>query len=254
MAFIDLFSDNAALYASARPHYPAALFDFIASIAPAARSVWDCATGNGQAAVSLARHFDAVYATDPSSEQIANAVPCKGVEYSIQQAESTSFANASFDAVCVAQALHWFDLPTFFREAQRVMKPHGVFAAWGYAWFTVSPEFDAVFKCHILDVIAADWAPQNALLWRAYKDVNMPFDSILAPTLRIEESWTLHQLLAYVHSWSATRRCIARNGAAFFNQAELRLSQCWGAPDSRETVFMPIHLLVGANNNRGSKS
>lgn len=254
MAFLDLFSDNAALYASARPHYPDDLFDFVASVAPAVRSAWDCGTGNGQAAVSLARHFGAVYATDPSFEQIANAVSCKGVEYSIQKAESTSFPDANFDAVCVAQALHWFDLPTFFREAQRVMKPHGVFAAWGYTWFTVSPKFDAAFKRHILDVIAPDWAPQNALLWQGYKDVNMPFDSILAPTFRIEESWTLHQLLAYVHSWSATRRCIGRIGSSFFDQADLHLAQHWGEPGSREKVAMPIHLLVGEHKNGGSKS
>jgi ubiquinone/menaquinone biosynthesis C-methylase UbiE len=48
----------------------------------------------------------------------------------VQSAESTTFIDESFDAVCVAQALHWFDYELFWPEVQRVLKPSGVFAAW----------------------------------------------------------------------------------------------------------------------------
>lgn len=245
MSFLDLFSDKAALYASARPRYPDELIRFIAAQAPRTQCVWDCGTGNGQAAVSLASHFDLVCASDPSSEQIAHAIACDGVEYSVHPAERTAYPAKHFDAVCVAQALHWFDLPAFFREVLRVTKPQGIFAAWGYDWFKVSPAFDAAFKEHILAVIAPDWAPQNRILWNAYRDVALPFTELSTPSFLMRESWTLPQLLAYVHSWSATRRCMERQGTAFFTEAASALERCWGDAGSHRDIVMPLHLRMG---------
>lgn len=245
MPFLDLFSDRADLYASARPRYPDELFRFIATIAPGTERAWDCGAGNGQAAVSLARYFALVSASDPSEQQIAHALPADRVIYSVQPAETTDFPAASFDAVCVAQALHWFDPSAFFGEVRRVLKPNGVFVAWGYSWFAVMPEVDAIFKRTILDVIEADWAPQNGLLWRGYRDIAMPLTPIAAPTFEIRESWNLYQLLAYVHTWSATRRCMARLGTAFFTRAEAALLEVWGAPETPRAVVMPLAVLAG---------
>ena len=153
MPFLDLFSDKAGLYASARPTYPESLFRFVASIAQLHDRVWDCGAGNGQAALGLAQHFDVVEATDASKQQIENAIPQKRVHYSVQPAEQTNFQAASFDAVCVAQALHWFDFDRFYLEVHRVLKPQGVFVTWGYDWFNVSKDFDTQFERSILEVI-----------------------------------------------------------------------------------------------------
>src|SRR5215204_1138048 len=99
-SFADHFSEKSAQYAAARPTYPAALFAAAAAAAPARERAWDCATGSGQAALGLALHFAHVDATDASAEQVANAKAAPNVSYSVQPAESTSFAPASFDAVC----------------------------------------------------------------------------------------------------------------------------------------------------------
>src|SRR5437588_7173913 len=56
-----------------RPSYPDALFDFLASKCRSRDFAWDCATGNGQAARSLASRFAQVVATDLAPEQIAVA-------------------------------------------------------------------------------------------------------------------------------------------------------------------------------------
>ena len=248
MSFLDLFSENADRYLVARPGYPDALFMFIASHSPGTQSAWDCATGNGQAALSLARHFDSVAASDPSPEQIAQAIPRGGVTYSVQPAESTNFADASFDAVCVAQALHWFDLPVFFDEVRRVLKPQGIFAAWGYDRLSVSPAFDETFKRVILRVIKQDWAPQNAILWDGYENIQMPFTPIETPELSIEVNWNLRQLLAYVHTWSATRRYMERTGNEFLNTAESALELEWGEPESKKNIQMPLHCIAGRHD------
>src|SRR5688500_9928367 len=108
-SFLDHFSQSSREYAQARPTYPDELFRHVAELSPSRDAAWDCATGNGHAARGFARHFAHVEATDASAQQIEHASASSIVTYSVQPAEGTNFAPASFDAVCVAQALHWFD-------------------------------------------------------------------------------------------------------------------------------------------------
>ncbi|MBT9532294.1 MAG: SAM-dependent methyltransferase, partial [Pseudomonas sp.] len=65
-AFVDHFQGVTQHYLNHRPSYPAALFDWLAQRCSQHELAWDCGTGNGQAAVSLAQHFQRVLATDAS--------------------------------------------------------------------------------------------------------------------------------------------------------------------------------------------
>ncbi len=244
MAFADHFSKASDLYARARPTYPDALFDFIASQSPARDRAWDCATGGGQAAQGLARRFALVEATDASGEQIAHALRNPRVRYSVQPAEKTDFADDSFDAVCVAQALHWFELDRFYAEAARVLKPGGVFAAWGYAKQSVTPEFDAAFAEHFLAPLRPYWPTQNAKLWAGYRDVAFPFDPIEAPAFAIEMRWSLAELVAYGGTWSATIRYIAEAAPDFLERVTHALASAWGG-EERRVVTLPLSLRCG---------
>lgn len=85
--FQDHFSTVATRYADCRPHYPAALFDYLATLVPTDATVWDCAAGNGQATHDLAARFAKVIATDASREQIAAAIPHPNVEFRMAPAE-----------------------------------------------------------------------------------------------------------------------------------------------------------------------
>ncbi len=245
MSFIDLFSDSADLYASARPRYPDALINFIARSSPSLDVAWDCGTGNGQAAVDLAQHFKTVWATDPSQAQIDHAIACSGVTYSVQPAEQVTFADQSVDAITVAQALHWFDLDRFFPEARRVLKPGGFFCAWGYSWSHVEPAIDAVMQATILEPIHTYWAAQNASLWDEYRNVQLPFKAVDVPAFSIRMDWTLLQYMAYVHTWSATRRAIQAEGPRFFEAACNQMEQAWGGPERVREVRMPLTVIAG---------
>src|SRR5215467_2575583 len=88
-AFHDHFSEVARRYADFRPHYPSALFDYLATLVPRIATVWDCAAGNGQATLDLAARFDKVIATDASAEQIGSAMPRQNVEYRVALAEQS---------------------------------------------------------------------------------------------------------------------------------------------------------------------
>jgi hypothetical protein len=100
MTFPDHFSDHADRYEAFRPTYPDALFAYFASLVPAHDLAWDCATGNGQAALGLTPHFDSVVATDASPQQIAQAHPHPKVTYlvapAMRNAESIKISPCPF--------------------------------------------------------------------------------------------------------------------------------------------------------------
>ncbi|EJO2026801.1 methyltransferase domain-containing protein [Vibrio parahaemolyticus] len=240
-----LFSDKSELYEVARPLYPEALFEYLAKVAPSTLLAWDCACGNGQAANSLVRYFERVEATDVSSEQISNAKLNPKITYSVSTSESTSFADSSFDLVCVAQALHWFDFDTYWSEVKRVLKPNGVFAAWGYTWPSVDLAVDRVFKDSILNVIEPYWVPQNRLLWDHYESVELPFSQLSTPELKMQVHWDLDEFLSFVSTFSATRRCVDDIGDSFLHEARKELIKVWGLGTTKRLIDLDFVLLAG---------
>ncbi len=239
------FGAGSAAYAAARPRYPTALFAYLVDQCRAHRRAWDCACGTGQAALGLAQHFAQVCATDMSAGQLAAAARHPAIAYAVQSAEAPAFAPASFDAICVAQALHWFDLDAFWPAVQRLLRPGGVFAAWGYAWFTVTPEVDRVVAAQLLPRLAPYWAPQNRLLWDGYRAIDFPFAPLAAPDFAIAVRWTADQLWDYVASWSAARRCVEAEGTAALAPMRAALLAAWGAPPAPRRITMPLVVRIG---------
>jgi ubiquinone/menaquinone biosynthesis C-methylase UbiE len=243
--FIDAFSDTASRYASARPTYPAALFECIAGLAPARHCAWDCGTGNGQAAIGLAEQFESVTATDASTEQIGHALSHPRVQYRVANAEASGLPDHSVDLISVAQALHWFDLEKFYAEARRVAQPGALLAVYGYDWFYVSPQIDALVDRWLARPIEPYWLPNLRLLWHHYRTIAFPFEEITAPRLAMYVSWNLEQLLSYCRTWSATRNRIADEGEEFLADARDALATAWGDPAQARTVVMPITVRLG---------
>ncbi len=240
-----LFNDKTELYESARPLYPEKLYHYLSDLCPSKNMAWDCACGNGQAAENLAQIFDKVIATDISEQQIKNAKNIDKVEFSVSSAESTVFSDNSFDLICVAQALHWFNFEAFWPEVKRVLKPDGVFAAWGYTWPNISPELDKLFQVSILDEIQPYWAPQNKLLWNHYKDIDFPFTKVNPPNFFMAVNWNLEEFFDFVHTFSATRRCMEEHGREFFDTALNTMARQWGDIEQKKTINLDFVLYVG---------
>lgn len=240
-----LFSDKSDLYASSRPNYPLELYEYLSSISPSNELAWDCACGNGQAAIDLARRFESVYATDVSKEQIENAKQHPRINYVVAPSEQCALHNESCDLISVAQALHWFDFNAFWPEVLRVLKPEGIFAAWGYNWPILEEKLDRVFKTDILEVVKPYWAQHNKLIWDHYKEVDFPFEVIKAPKPVMKTHWTLDEFFHFIHTFSATRRCIDAIGDQFFKQAYANSKIVWGNPEIRKTIAFDFVLYVG---------
>jgi ubiquinone/menaquinone biosynthesis C-methylase UbiE len=245
-SFQDHFSDIAGLYTRFRPRYPSALFEYLASIAPKKETAWDCATGTGQAAVELARHFRQVVATDASAEQIANAEMHSRVDYRIATAENSGLDPASIDLVTVAQALHWFDLQDFYAEVKRVLKAGGILAVWTYG----KMEFDdqkirSVLGHYYFDTVGPYWPPERKLVEEGYRSVDFPFFELQPPAFRIEAAMTLDEIAGYVRTWSATRRYLKEHGDDPVTELEEELMSVWDEPELPITVNWLLALRIG---------
>jgi SAM-dependent methyltransferase len=241
---VQSFSSGSDQYARHRPSYPEELFLFLSEISPLHEFMWDCATGNGQAAISCAKYFSHVEATDISAEQIRECAVHPKITYSVSPAESTPFGVHSFDLITVAQAYHWFDQDKFSREAERVLKPNGILAVIGYGFCEISPEIDKVILENLLNPIDQFWAHGNRLLMSGYRDITLPFEEISIPQkFSIKVEWTLEHLLAYLRTWSAVKLFIKKYGVDPVAELEPKITPLWGKTEEMG-VQMPIFLRV----------
>lgn len=241
MTFQDHFSGHADTYAASRPTYPPELFAWIAATAPRCDHVLDCGTGNGQAAVALAEHFEAVTAIDPSSSQIEAAVAHPKVTYHVAPGEEAPVADGSVDALTVAQALHWFDLDAFGRETQRVLRPGGLLAAWSYAISTVDDAVDAVVAELYEGTLGPYWPERRRHVEAGYATLEIPGEPIDGPAVAMAVHWTSAQYAAYLRSWSATQRYIRDRGADPVSAMEAELARAFGSDEAR-AVRWPLHV------------
>lgn len=243
--FKDHFSSFAARYADFRPRYPAELFDYLATLVPADSTVWDCAAGNGQATVDLAKRFSKVIATDASLEQIKSAPKIGNVDFHVAPAEQSRLLDESVDLVTVAQAAHWFDLNRFFAEADRVLKPNGVLAVWAYGINQVEGgEANHIVQHFYSEIVGPYWPPERKLVEEGYRSIQFPFTEIPSPKFHMETRWTLEQLLGYFSTWSATNRYIESIGKNPIEPLREKLKSHWPDENSPRSIVWPLAVRI----------
>jgi len=245
MNFQDHFSAHAADYRNSRPHYPSALFDWLAAQCASTDLAWDAGCGNGQASVALGEHFSTVFASDPSAEQIENAIVHPRVSYRVEPAERCSLPDACADLVTVGQAMHWFDVPRFQAEARRVLKVGGVIAVWTYAESRVDAAVDAVFDRLHNDLLGPYWPAGREHVITQYRLLPFVFENIVAPAFEVRCDWSLPQYLAYLRSWSASQRCLRETGRDAVDEISAAMQAAWGDPDQARAVIWPLTLKAG---------
>ncbi|MGH9263134.1 MAG: class I SAM-dependent methyltransferase [Acidimicrobiales bacterium] len=122
------FGREAETYESTRPSYPPAAVDWLVGnlgMRPGA-TVIDLAAGTGKLTRLLVPTGAFVVAVEPVLGMRAvlrrslSTVPLVA-----GTAEAMPLRDSSVDAVCVAQAFHWFDAGTAFAELARVLRPGG---------------------------------------------------------------------------------------------------------------------------------
>lgn len=224
----DLFSADSYSYAQFRPHYPPELFVHLATLTREHGCAWDCATGNGQAAVALAAHYNRVIATDMSAQQIANAMSHPHVRYYVATAYESGLPDQSVDLITVAQAFHWFDHALFAKEIERVAKPGALLAIWCYGLASITQRLDDVIRYLYSDLLGKFWEPERRLIETNYESAVLPFTPVACGEFVMSATWTLEHLLGYLKTWSALQKYMVQNGDARILSVFEQLAVAWG--------------------------
>ncbi|HSY77938.1 MAG TPA: class I SAM-dependent methyltransferase [Bacteroidia bacterium] len=244
-SFSDYFSKQSGIYVKYRPTYPKELFSYLSSLTKEHNLAWDCGTGNGQSAIGLSEFYDSVIATDPSEEQIKNAIANGKVIYRVEKAEDNSLQSNSVDIITIANALHWFNFDAFYKEVRRVLKSNGIIAAWAYALPIISPEIDSIAKQFHDDTLGTCWLPPNRMVEKGYTTIPFPFEQIVIPSFRIEKTMNLQDLIGYFNTWSATQRFIQEKKFNPTEKLEKDIRKVWGNIELEKKLTWNLILKIG---------
>ncbi|WP_151088012.1 class I SAM-dependent methyltransferase [Hymenobacter baengnokdamensis] len=242
---LDRFSTQAAQYARYRIDYPPELYDWLLPQVPNRLRAWDCATGNGQVAVVLARYFRDVEATDLSASQLAEATERPNIHYQVATAEHTPFPDDHFDLITVAQAVHWFDHAAYHREVRRVAGPGTVLAEWGYQFcHTDHAALNRVLNHFHEETSGPYWDANRQHITDEYARIPFPFARVRQARFAAIKRWKIDDMLGYLRSWSATANYARQHGGAdMVALVAAELTRLWGEGE-REVVF-PIFARAG---------
>jgi ubiquinone/menaquinone biosynthesis C-methylase UbiE len=152
------FDRAADTYERARPEYPPEAVAWLAKRLDLrrGRTVVDVAAGTGKLTRALVTTGARVIAVEPLAEMrrvLLKAVP--EAEALEGTAEALPLADASVDAVTVAAAFHWFDVPSALAEFARVLRSGG---ALGLVWnlrdtrAPIHQELDELLEPHSIAV------------------------------------------------------------------------------------------------------
>lgn len=243
---VQTFNMDSNHYFKNRPRYPKELYQLIHKSSKDHQIAWDCACGNGQAAIDLVPYFSRIEATDINENQLKHSFQHEKISYSLQKSEKTNFPSRYFDAVCAAQCLHWFDLEEYFIEVKRVLKKQGLFACWGYSFFQIEDTLDAIIDSTLLKVIDPYWSENNRILHRRYADVRFPFKPIHGPEIRMTMNWDLNQFTSYLETWSAVKLYHERTSDSLIENVRQMLKKHWEEKEKKD-IKMDFFYYLGMN-------
>ncbi len=239
----DRFSSVSGNYSRFRPVYPADLIEYVCSLTPERDAAWDCGTGNGQLAAALSVYFKEVQATDISAEQLAQAPKLPNIRYRIASAESMLFGKQQFDLITVAQAIHWFDMDTFYKEVYRCLKPTGIIAVMGYGLLQVNERIDPIINHLYKDVLGNYWDKERKYIDELYQTIPFPFQELNCPHFQMNYQWSLDQLKGYLSTWSAVKLFEKQEGSDPLELIWPDILHFWS--EGKEQVRFRILLRVG---------
>ncbi|CAL1353739.1 unnamed protein product [Linum trigynum] len=262
-----LFDKQSDLYLDARPTYPPEWYSNLASHSLLHSLAWDVGTGNGQAAIGVAEHYDQVIGTDASEPQLRRAIPHPKIRYlhtppSLPDDDLVSLVGGenSVDLVTVAQAVHWFDLPRFYAVVGRLLrKPGGVIAVWCYNDIVVCPEFDGVFK-KFHDTTLPFWHPSIRHVFDGYRNLPFPFDPVGSGSgsgsggegrpveLDIPKELSFEGMVRMVQSWSAVITARDEGVELLPENVVKEMEVAWGGAGLVRPIVYKAFMLIGKIN------
>nr|XP_045612915.1 putative methyltransferase DDB_G0268948 isoform X3 [Procambarus clarkii] len=258
---------HAAAYAKFRPQPPTSLVDQIMGFLKEkyegpVMAAADVGCGSGQSTQILAPHFASVTGLDISEAQTSEAIKLNSranVFFKTSGAEKLPFPDNSLQLITAGQACHWFDLPQFYKEADRVLVPGGVLALYGYMFPYAVHENLTEKLFEIIDHVYTKelgpyWGAKISALDDKYVDMEIPYASSIRDDTHFKDKMaTVAELTGYITTWSGYQNFKSKNGDAaaqkilddFQNRIMTTLNVTTSPEDTEICLRFKYFLLMG---------
>lgn len=240
----DPFSVQAGFYKKYRPIYPSKLYEFIFQHLDRYQHAWDCGTGSGQVAGYLADHFEKVFASDISRDQLNHAIQKENIRYINKPGEDSGYPAGFFDLIAVAQAVHWFDFDRFYKEVERTGRHHALIAVFGYGRIQTSGNLQPYVEKLYDKVFSEYYSSNRRYIEEHYRNIPFPFKEIPTPLFEYHTRLTIDELEGYFNTWSATQKYKAEYGENPVNPVIHQIRNKSNI-DSKLHVWFPMFLRLG---------
>lgn len=196
---------------------PPALFDWLAGCPIRQGLCVECGAGTGEISAYLSGTFGSVIPIDknPPSRSLlpvlrasAEQIPCR---------------ENSVDLLVSMQSLHHFDIEEHIKEASRVLRPGGVFAALCWGEIQLPATIAQAYK-NIFEMIAPFWEARRSWVVSGYRGLQFPGRRMELPEAEMSRGMSLEQLDVEVSRWSAVQSAF-RNGLDIPDPIEDLLSE-----------------------------
>lgn len=252
----DEFATVAKNYVKFRPNYPASVMECVlgyflvqGSTGIPDSTVLDVGTGSGQMAVVFAeRGFSHVIGLDKSQKQLDNAKKHPRVEYRVGTELNTGVADQSVQLVCAAQAAHWFDLPKFLSETNRVLSDDGVLVITGYAICSVDQPAEAQpMFAKYYESLRSFWPGtcDRKLVDSGFASIDFQphFGEVQRQWFNEKRTLTVADFIGYVRTWSAHASFLEKNKEDPATELEKTLTKLCEATDGMVTINTPFFVV-----------
>jgi ubiquinone/menaquinone biosynthesis C-methylase UbiE len=152
-ANLDRFSGFADRYDTYRPRPPAVIAGILMQLAAVDRPrlVVDLGSGTGLSTEMWIGRAAEVIGIEPNADMRLQAIQrlegTPDIRFQDGISSATGLPDGVVDIVTCSQSLHWMEPDGTFREAARILRPGGVFAAYDCDWPpTVTPEAEDAFR------------------------------------------------------------------------------------------------------------
>ena len=201
------------VYARFRPTYPKAILDIISGFLSKNNGGFglavDVGCGSGQSTFYLSSLFKNCLGTDISEVQVAQAqkkcqeLNIKNVGFKVGDATNLPIESGTVDMLSCAQAWHWMEPEGLYREANRVLKPKGCLAIYGYGNPQLTNKGCNELLSHFYyNTLKGCWHEKRKHVENLYREVKLPYQKTERHDFNSSRHMQMSAFIGYVSSWS----------------------------------------------------
>ncbi|KAK8733148.1 hypothetical protein OTU49_017454, partial [Cherax quadricarinatus] len=205
----------------------------------------DVGCGSGQNTNMYTNYFQQVIGVDVSQEQVQLATKScthHNVIFKHGLAEHLPVEDESVELLTCCASVHWFNMETFYKEVERVLKPGGVFAC--YCYFGCDPIYNGKSYLSTYDELGRElykyFTENHKYLFTEYTSLPAFSSEVQVISSRenkfsIETDVTLETILKEFSSWSSfikLRKIEGEEAASrFLSKVKQKMLEAMGIQD-----------------------